>query len=74
MLISYYKYFLSVVEKLRRNCGTIDVLTRENLKIVADLLHVTKDEFDTLNESVTEPSSLDKEPTELVRGAYKEGE
>lgn len=49
-------------------------MTRENLKIVADLLHVGKDELEVLNESVTETVSFDKEPTELVRGAYKEGE
>ena len=59
---------------MRRNCGTIDVLTRENLKIVADLLRVARDEFDALNENATEAISFDKEPTELVRGAYNEGE
>lgn len=69
----YYILVFCRAEIFRRNCGTIDVLTRENLKIVADLLHVAKDEFDALNESATEAPSFDKEPTELVRGAYKEG-
>lgn len=45
----------------------------EKKRLVADILHVPKDDFDTIAELAAEPSR-DKEATEIVLAAVNQGQ
>lgn len=63
-------YFLS--EKLRRKDEAIRLALAEKQQLVADLLHVPKEEFETIAELAGEPAA-DKDAQELVLAAVNQG-
>lgn len=64
--------FLFLAERLRRKDETIREALLEKQKLVADILHVPKDEFDTIADLAAEPA-YDKEASELVLAAMNQG-
>jgi hypothetical protein len=60
------------LEQLRRKDEAIRQALSEKQLLVADILHVPKDEFENIAELAGEPS-VDKEATELVLAAVSQG-
>ena len=60
------------LEQLRRKDEAIRQALTEKQQLVADILHVPKDEFENIAELAGEPS-VDKEATELVLAAVSQG-
>ena len=67
-----FKKFLVLLEQLRRKDEAIRQALAEKQQLVADILHVPKDEFENIAELAGEPS-VDKEATELVLAAVSQG-
>ncbi|CAG2062416.1 unnamed protein product, partial [Timema podura] len=63
---------LTPIEKLRRKDEEIRLALAEKTQLVADILHVPREEFETIAELAGEPS-VDKEATELVLAAVNQG-
>lgn len=59
-------------EQLRVKDEAIRRALLEKQQLVADILHVPREEFDTIAELAGEPS-IDKEATELVLAAVSQG-
>ncbi|RZF41033.1 hypothetical protein LSTR_LSTR002665 [Laodelphax striatellus] len=62
---------LTPLEKLRRKDEAIKVALAEKQQLVADILHVPKDEFDTIAEIAGEPAT-EKEASELILAAVNQ--
>nr|CAD7452501.1 unnamed protein product [Timema tahoe] len=62
---------LTPIEKLRRKDEEIRLALAEKTQLVADILHVPREEFETIAELAGEPS-VDKEATELVLAAVNQ--
>jgi hypothetical protein len=60
------------VEQLRRKDEAIRLALAEKQQLVADILHVPREEFENIAELAGEPS-VDKEATELVLAAVNQG-
>jgi hypothetical protein len=60
------------VEQLRRKDEAIRLALAEKQQLVADILHVPREEFENIAELAGEPS-VDKEATELVLAAINQG-
>jgi hypothetical protein len=60
------------VEQLRRKDEAIRQALAEKQQLVADILHVPREEFENIAELAGEPS-VDKEATELVLAAINQG-
>jgi len=67
-----YKKLIVFLEQLRRKDEAIRQALTEKQQLVADILHVPKDEFENIAELAGEPS-VDKEATELVLAAVSQG-
>jgi hypothetical protein len=63
---------LVFVEQLRRKDEAIRLALAEKQQLVADILHVPREEFENIAELAGEPS-VDKEATELVLAAVSQG-
>lgn len=61
-----------IAERLRRQDELIRETLQEKQKLVADILHVPKDEFETISDLAAEPA-FDKEASELVLAAVNQG-
>lgn len=59
-------------EKLRRQDDMIRQALAEKQKLVADILHVPHDQFETFAEMASEPA-MDKEAAELILAAVNQG-
>jgi hypothetical protein len=59
-------------EQLRRKDEAIRLALAEKQQLVADILHVPREEFENIAELAGEPS-VDKEATELVLAAVNQG-
>ena len=59
-------------EQLRRKDEAIRLALSEKQHLVADILHVPREEFENIADLAGEPS-LDKEATELVLAAVNQG-
>ena len=66
------KNLVMFVEQLRRKDEAIRLALAEKQQLVADILHVPKEEFENIAELAGEPS-MDKEATELVLAAVNQG-
>jgi len=66
------KKLIVFLEQLRRKDEAIRQALSEKQQLVADILHVPKDEFENIAELAGEPS-VDKEATELVLAAVSQG-
>jgi hypothetical protein len=64
---------LSKIEKLRRKDEEIRQALLEKQTLVADILHVPRDEYQTIAELAAEPTD-DKDASELVLAALEQGE
>ncbi|KAJ9582237.1 hypothetical protein L9F63_003366, partial [Diploptera punctata] len=62
---------LTPIEQLRRKDEVIKVALAEKQQLIADILHVPREEFENIAELAGEPS-LDKEATELVLAAVNQ--
>ncbi|XP_039278678.1 uncharacterized protein LOC111045203 [Nilaparvata lugens] len=62
---------LTPLEKLRRKDEAIKQALAEKQQLVADILHVPKDEFDTIAEIAGEPAT-EKEASELILAAVNQ--
>ncbi|XP_069677128.1 rho guanine nucleotide exchange factor 12 isoform X3 [Periplaneta americana] len=62
---------LTPIEQLRRKDEAIRLALAEKQQLVADILHVPREEFENIAELAGEPS-LDKEATELVLAAVNQ--
>lgn len=60
------------VEQLRRKDEAIRLALADKQQLVADILHVPREEFENIAELAGEPS-VDKEATELVLAAINQG-
>jgi hypothetical protein len=60
------------VEQLRRKDEAIRQALAEKQQLVADILHVPREEFENIADLAGEPSG-DKEATELVLAAVNQG-
>jgi len=67
-----YKKLIVFLEQLRRKDEAVRQALTEKQQLVADILHVPKDEFENIAELAGEPS-VDKEATELVLAAVSQG-
>ncbi len=59
-------------ERLRRKDEVIKEALLEKQKLVASILHVPKEEFETISDIAAEPA-YDKEASELVLAAVNQG-
>ncbi|XP_065207030.1 rho guanine nucleotide exchange factor 12 isoform X3 [Planococcus citri] len=64
---------LTPLERLRRKDELIREALQEKQKLVADILHVPKDEFETISDLATEPA-FNKEASELVLAAVNQAD
>ena len=71
-MTALYKKLIVFLEQLRRKDEAIRQALTEKQQLVADILHVPKDEFENIAELAGEPS-VDKEATELVLAAISQG-
>ena len=71
-MVALFKKLLVLLEQLRRKDEAIRQALAEKQQLVADILHVPKDEFENIAELAGEPS-VDKEATELVLAAVSQG-
>jgi hypothetical protein len=71
-MIALCKKLIAFVEQLRRKDEAIRLALAEKQQLVADILHVPKEEFENIAEIAGEPS-VDKEATELVLAAVSQG-
>lgn len=63
---------LLLTEKLRRTDEVIKQALEEKKQLVAEILHVPKEEFENIAELAAEPSK-DKEASEIVLAAVSQG-
>lgn len=72
LIFFIYREVFNFLERLRRKDDVIKEALLEKQKLVADILHVPKEEFETIADLVTEPA-YDKEASELVLAAVNQG-
>jgi len=71
-VMALYKKLIVFLEQLHRKDKAIRQALTEKQQLVADILHVPKDEFENISELAGEPS-VDKETMELVLAAVSQG-
>lgn len=60
-------------ECLRRKDEIIKQTLIEKQLLVADILHIPKEDFEHVADIASEPSSIEKEPAELILAAISQG-
>lgn len=67
-------YFILFTELLRREDEVIMAAIRRKQQIVANLLHIPQDQFETIAELAAETGTSEKEQTELALACFHHGE
>lgn len=64
---------ISAAEHLRRKDEAIKQALTEKQALVADMLNLSREDFEHVADIAAEPSELEKEPAELILAAINQG-
>ena len=64
---------ISATEHLRRKDEAIKQALTEKQALVADILNLSREDFEHVADIASEPSEIEKEPAELILAAINQG-